>query len=185
MAEPITAMYVQSEDDWTITVSGREEQRSAKAADIVAARDRADELVRELTADGRPTVVHLLNGSALDFTEAYMTAKLTRPEIAPLEIPPPGSSKQAPPPKPTEDTASAIDTASTKDTASIKDTASTKDTAPTKNTAATEDTAPEPEKAKAEKPPLPQGKELPKAIEPRKPSEAADVVKPPAAARQS
>jgi hypothetical protein len=90
------ATYVQSDDDWTITVSGPGEERSAKALGIIAARDRADQLAEELTQQGKPRVVHLLNGSALDFTEAYMTAKLTRPEIAPLEIPPPGSSKQAP-----------------------------------------------------------------------------------------
>jgi hypothetical protein len=155
--EPIMATYVQSDDDWTITVSGSGAERSAKAPGIIAARDRADQMVDELKSDGRPTVVHLLNGSALDFTEAYMTARLTLPETAPLEVPPPGSGKPAEPAEPK----------------------------------AEEPKAPEPEKAE-EKPPVPQGKQLPKPVEPRKPSEvggkpmaakqAADAVKPPAAA---
>jgi len=161
--ETMMANYVQSDDDWTITVSGPEAERSAKAPGIIAARDRADQLVEELKSADRPTVVHLLNGSALDFTEAYMTARLTLPETTPLEVPPPGSGKPA----------EAAKTSEAAEASQVKD----------------EET--EPAKAE-EKPPIPQGKQLPKAIEPRKPSEvggqpmaakqAADVVKPPAAA---
>jgi hypothetical protein len=180
MAEPIMATYVQSDEDWTITVSGPGEPRSAKAPGIIAARDRADQMVEELAPDGKPTVVHLLNGSALDFTEAYMTARLTLPETAPLEVPPPGAGKQA----------EASNTEDTAEPASAR-----ADEARTDVKAEAEHAEPEsakPETAE-EKPPLPQSKQLPKAIEPRKPSEvggkpvvakqAADVVKPPAAAR--
>ncbi|WIX82362.1 hypothetical protein QRX50_17145 [Amycolatopsis carbonis] len=93
--ETITATYAHENDDWTITVSGRGEERTAKAPGIIAARDRADQLVDELAPDGRPTVVHLLNGSALEFTSSYMAARLTLPDIEPLEVPPSGSSKPA------------------------------------------------------------------------------------------
>ncbi|MGW4485671.1 hypothetical protein ACWEOE_17755 [Amycolatopsis sp. NPDC004368] len=95
MVETITATYAHENDDWTITVSGRGKERTAKAPGIIAARDRADQLVDELAPDGRPTVVHLLNGSALEFTSSYMAARLTLPDIEPLEIPPSGSSKPA------------------------------------------------------------------------------------------
>jgi hypothetical protein len=91
MVEAITATYVQEDADWTITVSGRGKELTARAPGIIAARDRADQLVEELGGDGRNTVVHLLNGSALDFTQTYMTARLTLPKQAPLEVPPPGS----------------------------------------------------------------------------------------------
>jgi hypothetical protein len=102
MVEAITATYVQEDADWTITVSGRGKELTAKEPGIIAARDRADQLVEELGDGGRATVVHLINGSALDFTSAYMTARLTLPKLPPLEVPPPGSvpkqqtSEQAP-----------------------------------------------------------------------------------------
>ncbi|MEV7036870.1 hypothetical protein [Amycolatopsis sp. NPDC051061] len=91
MVEAITATYVQEDADWAITVSGRGKELTARAPGIIAARDRADQLVEELGGDGKNTVVHLLNGSALDFTQTYMTARLTLPKLPPLEVPPPGS----------------------------------------------------------------------------------------------
>lgn len=119
MVEAITAIYEHENDDWTITVSGLGEQLTARAPGIIAARDTTDQLVEKLAPKTKTTVVHLLNGSALDFTAAYMTARLSRPEgpPAPLEIPPPGSSTKP-----------------------------------------------------AAKPPIPQGKQLPKAVEARKPA---------------
>lgn len=153
MAEPIMASYVQEDDDWTITVSGLGNSLTAKAPGIIAARDRTDQLVEKLTPEGRPTVVHLINGSALEFTAMYMTARLARPAMPPLEIPPSGASTKQAQPK-----------------------------------------AVVPDKP-APRPPLPQGKRLPKAVEPRKPSSrstknepgsavpAAKAATPPAAAR--
>jgi len=91
MVEAITATYVQEDADWTITVAGRGKQLTARAPGIIAARDRADQLVEELGGEGRTTVVHLLNGSALEFTSAYMTARLTLPKLPPLEVPPSGA----------------------------------------------------------------------------------------------
>jgi outer membrane biosynthesis protein TonB len=91
MVEAITATYVQQDADWAITVSGQGKELTARAPGIIAARDRADQLVEQLSDGGRTTVVHLINGSALDFTSAYMTARLTLPKLPPLEVPPPGS----------------------------------------------------------------------------------------------
>ncbi|MFD2419369.1 hypothetical protein [Amycolatopsis pigmentata] len=81
MAEPIVATYGQDEDDWVITVSGHGKELTARAPGIIAARDRTDQLVEQLGPSARSaTVVHLLNGSALEFTEMYMKARLTRSE---------------------------------------------------------------------------------------------------------
>ncbi|WP_328459218.1 MULTISPECIES: hypothetical protein [unclassified Amycolatopsis] len=91
MVEAITATYVQQDADWAITVSGQGKELTARAPGIIAARDRADQLVEQLADGGKTTVVHLINGSALDFTSAYMTARLTLPKLPPLEVPPPGS----------------------------------------------------------------------------------------------
>ncbi len=91
MVETITATYVREDADWAIKVSGLGKELTAREPGIIAARDRADQLVEELAGDAKTTVVHLLNGSALDFTSAYMTARLTLPKLPPLEVPPPGS----------------------------------------------------------------------------------------------
>jgi hypothetical protein len=95
MVEPITAIYVHADDEWTVTVSKLGEMLTAKAPGIIAARDATDQLVEKLAPDGRSTVVHLLNGSALEFTATYMSARLTIPEgaKAPVEVPPPGTKR--------------------------------------------------------------------------------------------
>lgn len=102
MTEPITASYVQEDDDWQVTVSGSGKELTGRAPGIIAARDRADQLVEKISPPERSTVVHLLNGSALEFTAAYMTARLTLPEMEPLVIPPPanGKAKDKTPAKP-------------------------------------------------------------------------------------
>ncbi|WP_116046777.1 hypothetical protein [Amycolatopsis palatopharyngis] len=84
MAQAITAMYAQDNDDWSITVAGLGEELTARAPGIIAARDRVDQLVEQLVNEDKgATVVHLLNGSALEFTSAYMTARLTRSTTEP------------------------------------------------------------------------------------------------------
>ena len=97
MAEPITAVYVQEDDeDWTITVEGYGKKLTGRAPGIIAARDSVDQLVESLGPDAKgATVVHLLNGSALEFTATYMTARLARPEPAPLEVPAAASAEEA------------------------------------------------------------------------------------------
>lgn len=81
MAEAITANYAQENEDWAITVSDGDKTLTARAPGIIAARDRADQLVEKLAGDQHTTtVVHLLNGSALEFTAAYMNARMARAE---------------------------------------------------------------------------------------------------------
>lgn len=86
MAQPITAVYVRDEEDYTVTVAGEGRELTDKAPGIIAARDRADQLIEKIAprtgSDEDPTVVHLLNGSAFEFTSAYMTARLSRTETA-------------------------------------------------------------------------------------------------------
>lgn len=83
MVEPVTATYVEENGDWTITVAARGRRLTAHAPGIIAARDRADQLVEKIEPEQRGrTVVHLLNNSALDFTAAYMHARMTRPSDA-------------------------------------------------------------------------------------------------------
>lgn len=95
MAEPIVATYAQEGDDWMVAVSGHGKVLTAQAPGIIAARDNTDQLVDQLGPAAKgATVVHLLNGSALEFTSAYITARLTRPEPAPIE---PAVETPAPP----------------------------------------------------------------------------------------
>ncbi|HEV2778170.1 MAG TPA: hypothetical protein VGX25_02095 [Actinophytocola sp.] len=105
MAEPIEANYVPEGDDWTITVSGRGKKLTAKAPGIIAARDRTDQLVEQLAPDDEyRTVVHLLNGDAVQFTTAYLTARMTKSEPTPAASPddasaPDGEASDAEPAK--------------------------------------------------------------------------------------
>lgn len=84
MADPIEAHYTPDGDDWTVAVKGRGRTLTGRAPGLIAARDRADQLVEQLAPQepGRRTVVHMLNGDALEFTEAYLTARLARTEPA-------------------------------------------------------------------------------------------------------
>ncbi|GAA1024018.1 MULTISPECIES: hypothetical protein [Amycolatopsis] len=161
MVETITATYKHDNDDWTITVSGRGKELTGKAPGIIAARDRADQLVEKLAPNERPTVVHLLNGNALEFTSAYMAARLTLPEIEPLEIPPSGGAKAA-----AADSGKAEAPASTTASASAAASAAATPAAAAKPAA---EKAPE----QPAKPALPPSKQLPKEVEDRKPDETS------------
>lgn len=80
MMEPIEANYVPDGDDWTITIVGRGKTLTGRAPGLIAARDRADQLVEQLAGDEKNrTVVHRLDGDALEFTTAYLKARLARP----------------------------------------------------------------------------------------------------------
>jgi hypothetical protein len=104
MAEPIEANYVPEGDDWTITVTGRGKKLTAKAPGIIAARDRTDQLVEQLAPDEEHrTVVHLLNGDAVEFTTAYLTARMTtKAEPEPDVTPDPPTEQVAEPDKAAE-----------------------------------------------------------------------------------
>ncbi|WP_420852678.1 hypothetical protein [Saccharomonospora piscinae] len=83
VVQTITAQYVRRDEDWAVTVSGLGRTLNGRASGIIAARDRADQFAEQLSPEGaQPTVVHLLNGSAYEFTSTYMTARLTRAEDA-------------------------------------------------------------------------------------------------------
>lgn len=106
----ITAAYVQDDADWTITVSGRGKALTARAPGIIAARDRADQLAEKLAPEPGRTVVHLLNGSAFDFTATYMQARLARTPEPPLAEP----AAKAEPKKPRKTGATAAKPAAAK-----------------------------------------------------------------------
>ncbi|MFF0149064.1 hypothetical protein ATK36_4953 [Amycolatopsis sulphurea] len=157
MVETITATYEHDNDDWTITVSGRGKELTAKAPGIIAARDRVDQLVEKLASNEHPTVVHLLNGNALEFTSAYMTARLTLPEQAPLEVPPSGGKKD---PAPATDP---VGSGASGTSATDEDSAAPEVPAP-----ASAEPSPE---ATAGKPALPPSKQLAKEVQDRAPGE--------------
>ncbi|MGH3761111.1 hypothetical protein [Actinophytocola sp.] len=100
MPDPIEANYVPDGDDWVVTVSGRGQRLTGKAPGLIAARDRADQLVEKLAPEEKfRTVVHMLDGDAVRFTNAYLTARLARPaEPAAAEEKP--APKPSPKPKP-------------------------------------------------------------------------------------
>lgn len=116
MVQPITAVYVREEEDYTVTVAGLGKEFSDTAPGIIAARDRADQLIEKIAprtgSDEDPTVVHLLNGSALEFTSAYMTARLSKTDVPQDEA---DTEERAA----TEDTTTAEDTAA-EDTATAE-----------------------------------------------------------------
>ncbi|SES37911.1 hypothetical protein [Actinokineospora terrae] len=77
MYEPILANYTARGTDWTVEVKAKGQTKTATAPDLVTARERADTLVEELLAnDKKRTVVHTLDGDAVGFTAAYLTARL-------------------------------------------------------------------------------------------------------------
>jgi hypothetical protein len=104
MPDPIEVNYVPDGDDWQVTVSGRGQRLTGRAPGLIAARDRADQLVEKVAPEEKfRTVVHLLDGDALEFTSAYLTARLAKPaEAAPAPKPTP-KPPPSPAPKPAAD----------------------------------------------------------------------------------
>ncbi|HVK22378.1 MAG TPA: hypothetical protein VM677_13555 [Actinokineospora sp.] len=83
MFEPIQANYTPDGDDWKIEVTCRGKTLKATAPGLIAARDRADQLAEKMAPNEEPlTIVHLLQGDAVNFTAAYLTARLS-PEAKP------------------------------------------------------------------------------------------------------
>lgn len=84
MFEPILANYTPDGDDWAVEVTAAGKTLTATAPGLIAARDRADQLVDELVpGDNVRTVVHTLDGDAFGFTEAYLSARLAKPADEP------------------------------------------------------------------------------------------------------
>ncbi|MDQ3786808.1 MAG: hypothetical protein M3422_06130 [Actinomycetota bacterium] len=98
MADPIEVNYTPDGDDWAVAVKGRGQTLTARAPGLIAARDRADQLVEKIAPDepGHKTVVHLLNGDAVEFTTAYLTARLAKTDPdKPVEVPAPADREKA------------------------------------------------------------------------------------------
>ena len=99
--DPIQADYERDGDDWTIKVRSGDKTLTGQAPGLIAARDRADQLVEKLVPDAEhPTVVHLLNGDALEFTTAYLNARLAPTEKVPEQATSPEKPAAAPTPTP-------------------------------------------------------------------------------------
>jgi len=101
MRSAITVNYMPDGDDWTVTVSCGDQTRTAKAAGLIAARDRADQLVEELVPEpAARTVVHLLDGDGVAFTNSYLKVRLGLSDPAdplPAPIPRPATGAAAAP----------------------------------------------------------------------------------------
>lgn len=99
MQVPITVNYSPDGEDWTVTVAGRGQTRTATAAGLIAARDQADQLVEQVAPnDDKKTVVHLLDGDAYAFTTSYLHARLGLTELGGVSG---DATEPAGPPSPT------------------------------------------------------------------------------------
>ena len=77
-ATPILVNYQPQGEDWTVNVRSADTVLTEQAPGLIAARDRADQMVEQLTGtdtERKPTVVHLLDGDAFAFTTAYLHAR--------------------------------------------------------------------------------------------------------------
>jgi hypothetical protein len=97
MHAPITVNYVPDGEDWTVTVTDEEQTESATASGLIAARDQADQIVEKMgPSQTSRTVVHLLEGDAVAFTNTYLQARLG---LTPAAAPGSGSDATAPAPR--------------------------------------------------------------------------------------
>ncbi|HEV3361385.1 MAG TPA: hypothetical protein VG247_31605, partial [Pseudonocardiaceae bacterium] len=98
MHAPITVNYVPDGKDWTVTVTDDDQTRSATASGLIAARDQADQIVEKMVPEQTSrTVVHLLEGDAVAFTNTYLQARLG---LTPTDPEPPRDSQPTPEPSP-------------------------------------------------------------------------------------
>ena len=87
-ATPILVNYQPQGEDWTVNVRSADTVLTEQAPGLIAARDRADQMVEQLTGtdtERKPTVVHLLEGDAFAFTTAYLHARHGLSTPAPTE----------------------------------------------------------------------------------------------------
>lgn len=82
MVTAITVDYSREGDDWTITVTDGEQNLSEQAPGLIAARDRADQLVDSIVSQEKDrAVVHMIDGDAYAFTTAYLRARHGTPTV--------------------------------------------------------------------------------------------------------
>ncbi|HEX3783642.1 MAG TPA: hypothetical protein VHX38_28595 [Pseudonocardiaceae bacterium] len=118
MHAPITVNYVPDGGDWRVTVTDEEQTQNATASGLIAARDQADQIVEKMMPNqvGR-TVVHLLEGDAVAFTNTYLQVRLglTTPpptDLAPDSEPESGPAESTTAGSTTADSATAAEAAS-------------------------------------------------------------------------
>jgi hypothetical protein len=72
----VTANYVPDGEDWTVTVTAGANRKTARAPGLIAARDKADQLIEQVAPNpsGR-VVIHLLEGDGFAFSTAYLQAR--------------------------------------------------------------------------------------------------------------
>lgn len=72
----ITANYLPEGNDWSVTVTSGSETQTARAPGLIAARDKADQLIEQVAPNpsGR-VVIHLLDGDGFAFSTAYLQAR--------------------------------------------------------------------------------------------------------------
>jgi hypothetical protein len=90
MHAPITVNYVPDGEDWTVTVTDEDQTQQATASGLIAARDQADQIVEKMKmvpSETSRTVVHLLEGDAVAFTNTYLQVRLglSTPEVTQAE----------------------------------------------------------------------------------------------------
>ncbi|HJP80032.1 MAG TPA: hypothetical protein VJ914_37515 [Pseudonocardiaceae bacterium] len=102
MHAPITVNYVPDGEDWTVTVTDEDKTQKATASGLIAARDQADQIVEKMVpGETSRTVVHLLEGDAVAFTNTYLQVRLglTTPEDPQPELPAEPVTAQTPDPE--------------------------------------------------------------------------------------
>jgi hypothetical protein len=75
-ASVITVTYMESSGEWRVSLTASDKVFTTRAADLLDARGRVDRLIGKLAKEGiSGTSVHMIDGSAVAFTRAYLTAK--------------------------------------------------------------------------------------------------------------
>jgi hypothetical protein len=72
----ITVNYIPDGEDWSLTVTAGADRKTARAPGLIAARDKADQLIEQVSPNpnGR-VVIHLLDGDGFAFSTAYLQAR--------------------------------------------------------------------------------------------------------------
>ncbi|AHH98045.1 hypothetical protein GCM10010174_05440 [Kutzneria viridogrisea] len=87
--ELLTANYSNNGGTWRVSVESLGRRQEFTATGVLDARSRVDQLMDQIRDAGvLPRTVHLLNGSAAEFTHAYLAAQFTEAARR-ASVPPP------------------------------------------------------------------------------------------------